>query len=77
MKWIYKIIIIELKFYKHIVKITISYYLNCQSDGRPVWSRTSDCQSGNPGSNPGRRINKSKQIRTGKIKQCKFTYYYI
>src|SRR5919202_758145 len=25
-------------------------------DGRPVWSRTSDCQSGNPGSNPGRRI---------------------
>src|SRR5579884_1952937 len=27
-----------------------------QCDGRPVWSRTSDCQSGNPGSNPGRRI---------------------
>ena len=26
-------------------------------DGRPVWSRTSDCQSGNPGSNPGRRIH--------------------
>ena len=26
------------------------------SDDRPVWSRTSDCQSGNPGSNPGRRI---------------------
>jgi hypothetical protein len=27
------------------------------SDSRPVWSRTSDCQSGNPGSNPGCRID--------------------
>ena len=31
-------------------------------DGRPVWSRTSDCQSGNPGSNPGRRIVYSESI---------------
>jgi hypothetical protein len=29
--------------------------LEYSCDGRPVWSRTSDCQSGNPGSNPGRR----------------------
>ena len=31
-------------------------------DDRPVWSRTSDCQSGNPGSNPGRRIVYSENI---------------
>src|SRR5215212_9195753 len=33
-----------------------SYHVQYQSDSRPVWSRTSDCQSGNPGSNPGCRI---------------------
>ena len=31
--------------------------LEYSCDGRPVWSRTSDCQSGNPGSNPGRRTS--------------------
>jgi hypothetical protein len=33
-----------------------SYHVQYRSDSRPVWSRTSDCQSGNPGSNPGCRI---------------------
>jgi hypothetical protein len=41
---------------RNVVKEFFVNLVRC--DGRPVWSRTSDCQSGNPGSNPGRRIEK-------------------
>jgi hypothetical protein len=43
------------------------------SDDRPVWSRTSDCQSGNPGSNPGRRI---VIITHGQLKIVNFLVVY-
>ena len=41
--------------HRKVVKESLVNLVRC--DGRPVWSRTSDCQSGNPGSNPGRRMS--------------------
>jgi hypothetical protein len=43
--------------HRKVVKESFINLVRC--DGRPVWSRTSDCQSGNPGSNPGRRMSVS------------------
>ena len=45
------------------------------SDSRPVWSRTSDCQSGNPGSNPGRRIVYSEMNLTLTTPTCTETEF--
>ncbi len=47
--------IFSISRHRKVVKESFINLVRC--DGRPVWSRTSDCQSGNPGSNPGRRMS--------------------
>ncbi len=57
----------------HIINIAYIFIKSHECDGRPVWSRTSDCQSGNPGSNPGRRI---LIINYGRLKIVNFLLVY-